>query len=136
DVCSSDLAVGSMALEMDDLAEPYFPLRRRWKQSERAEPREGRCDGQIRQTEELRRLLVPVEHRARFFRAHDDARDQWRPGAEAETDKPAASEPLELVSVAIELADAFHALRKHPDEALLLQEALGIFLARADSTYP
>ena len=59
----------------------------------------------------LREILEPKEHRGRLFGADDGARDDRRSGAKAEADEAAAAEALELVPVAVQLADPFDALR-------------------------
>src|SRR6185436_17530911 len=114
-----------------ELPEDDAPLRGRGDEPERPEERESRRHGDVRETEQLRDEFVAVEHGARFFRPDDRAGDERRVRAEREADEPAAAEALQLVPIAIELADPLHALGENGDEALLAEEAFRVLLTRA-----
>ena len=70
--------LGAVASRSIGLAEDDLPLRRRREEAERAEEREGRRDGDVRNAEGLREVLDP-----RRASGWSPRRRRWRPGRSA-----------------------------------------------------
>ena len=64
-----------------------------------------------------------------LFRAHHRAGHDGGRRAQREAHEAAAAEAGQLVAVAVALADALHALREHPHQLALAQQALAVLLA-------